>query len=489
MTTAPYVGPYRLLGRIGEGGMGVVHLAQRDGGPHVALKQLRPHIVGDDESRARLAREVTSLRRVRSARVAEVLDADPWGETPYIVTRYVPGFSLYQKVNQSGPVGGDDLIRIALGLAEALEAVHAVDVLHRDVKPSNVLVEDRSAVLIDFGLARLADDSNLTVSGWLLGTPGYLAPEILYGDEATSAADIHSWAATVVYAGTGRAPYGTGPAVAVMDRVRRREHDLSGVPQALLPLIQVSLSPDPRDRPDASQVRAWLAGRDNPDRTRVTPIMVRPETGEEQAQSSWPPAELGAPAPRIPLKERARRGLVLLALVTLTCAGFVLAPIISGLAVALLVLLLTTRSHIDDALTMRRERRGTTRSDPYVAVASAPWHLLKALPESLGLCLLSLAAGAGTGLLIAGLTTVGWGAPALAASGLVASAVAWFGPLAGRPRSVAQRWVVAVAGPFGQPGLYALAILILAAVVAVLFLVLGTQWVPVSHPPPTKPHL
>ena len=129
--------------------MSVVHLAQAPNGRRVAIKLLRPHVVGDDQGRARMAREVTSLRRVRSPRVAEVYDADPWGDTPYVVIRYVPGLSLHDHVEQHGPIAGDDLIAFARGLAEALVAVHVVDVLHRDVKPSNVLMEGKNPVLID----------------------------------------------------------------------------------------------------------------------------------------------------------------------------------------------------------------------------------------------------------------------------------------------------------------------------------------------------
>jgi len=238
--------------------MGVVHLAQAPDGNRVALKVLRPHIVGDDEARERLAREVASLRRVRSPRIAEVIDADPWGSTPFVATRYIPGLSLHEHVRQEGPVQGADLRWFAAGLAEALVAVHSVGVLHRDIKPSNVLLEGRSPVLIDFGLARLAEDPRLTATGWLLGTPGYLAPEILYGDDATVASDVHSWAATVVFAATGRPPFGRGPAMAIMDRVRRGEHDLAGVPDALLPLLRDCLAPDPQDRPDPGVVRNAL---------------------------------------------------------------------------------------------------------------------------------------------------------------------------------------------------------------------------------------
>lgn len=255
------VGAYRLIAKIGEGGMGVVHLAQAADGRRVALKVLRPHIVGDDEARARLAREVASLRRVRNPRIAEIIDADPWGETPFVATRYVPGLSLHQHVKQEGPVTGEDLRHLAAGLAEALAAVHAAGVLHRDIKPSNVLLEGRSPVLIDFGLARLADDPRLTMTGWLLGTPGYLAPEILYGEDATAASDVHSWAATVVYAATGRPPFGGGPAMAIMDRVRRGEHDLSGVPADLLPLVRAALAPDAADRPALTTLMKELRPR------------------------------------------------------------------------------------------------------------------------------------------------------------------------------------------------------------------------------------
>lgn len=264
------MGDYTLLARIGEGGMGVVHLARRPGGDRVALKVLRPHIVGDDEARARLAREVSSLERIRSRWVAEIVDADPWAPVPYVATRYVPGLSLHDHVIEEGAIEGRDLLWFAGCLAEGLQSVHEVGVLHRDVKPSNVLMEGRTPILIDFGLARVADDPKLTHTGWLLGTPGYLAPEILYGEDASPASDVHSWAATVAYAGTGRAPFGRGPSMAIMDRVRRGEHDLTGLPAELRTVVEAALEPDPTRRPRLGQLLAWLrpqstrAGRGGP---------------------------------------------------------------------------------------------------------------------------------------------------------------------------------------------------------------------------------
>ena len=272
------VGGYTLLARLGEGGMGVVHLARKPGGERVALKVLRPHIVGDDEARARLAREVSSLSRIRSRWIAEIVDADPWGPVPFVATRYVPGFSLYDQVHDEGAVTGPDLVWLARSLAEGVASVHAAGVLHRDVKPSNVLMEGRTPILIDFGLARVADDPRLTHTGWLLGTPGYLPPEILHGEDATPASDVHSWAATVAYAGIGSSPYGSGPSMAIMDRVRRGDHDLTGLPDALRGVVAGGPGPRPARRPTLDQVRAWLEpGNDAPTQRLAAP----PEEAED----------------------------------------------------------------------------------------------------------------------------------------------------------------------------------------------------------------
>lgn len=269
------VGNYTLLAKIGEGGMGVVHLARKPGGERVALKILRSHIVGDEEARHRFAREVNSLGLIRSRWVAEIVDADPWAPVPYVATRYVPGLSLHDHVHHEGPIDGLDLLWFAGCLAEGLATVHAVGVLHRDVKPSNVLMEGRTPILIDFGLARVADDPKLTHTGWLLGTPGYLAPEILYGDDASAASDVHSWAATVAFAATGAPPFGRGPSMAIMDRVRRGQHDLSGLDGPLHDVVAAALDPEPVRRPTLPEILAWL----RPQTTRPAPLLTAPPTG------------------------------------------------------------------------------------------------------------------------------------------------------------------------------------------------------------------
>jgi serine/threonine protein kinase len=252
------VGAYRLLRQIGEGGMGVVHLALAPDGSRVAVKILRPQVIGDGQARHRLEREVAAMRRVRSPRVAECVGADPWGDPPYVVTRYVAGLSLTEYVAEYGPLGGAKLHRFAAGTAEALAGVHAAGVLHRDIKPSNVLIDRQEPVLIDFGLAMSGDESRMTHAGWVFGTPAYLAPEVVLGDAPTPAVDVHGWAATVAFAATGHSPYGSGPSVVVLDRIRRGDYSVGGVPQHLTAVLRRCLDPHPHQRPTAPELCGWL---------------------------------------------------------------------------------------------------------------------------------------------------------------------------------------------------------------------------------------
>ena len=205
MTTADHMpdrlGPYRLLDRIGEGGMGVVYLGRDPEQRSVAIKVLRPAVAGDPNARRRLAREVETMRRVRSPFVAEVLDTDVAGDTPYIVTRYVPGRTLDEVVSQDGPLTGARLARLASGLAEALAAIHAAGVVHRDLKPGNVMLVNSDPVVIDFGIAQALDSTRLTQTGMFMGTPGYLAPEVIEGQPAGAASDVHAWGGTIALRG------------------------------------------------------------------------------------------------------------------------------------------------------------------------------------------------------------------------------------------------------------------------------------------------
>ena len=413
------MGGYTLLTKIGEGGMGVVHLARRGDGPRVALKVLRPHIVGDDEARRRLEREVGSLSRIRSKWVAEIVDADPWAPVPYVATRYVPGLSLHDYVHEEGAIEGKDLTWFAACLAEGVASVHAVGVLHRDVKPSNVLMEGRTPILIDFGLARVADDPKLTHTGWLLGTPGYLAPEILHGEDATPASDVHSWAATVAFAATGKPPFGRGPSMAIMDRVRRGEHHLSGIPDPLRQLLADCLHPDAERRPTLDAILGWLrpqvaptsrttaappapdkltmpyaaAARTSPDARSTDVLPGGPPVGadgtklltehqtviERDPRTLPPPPPLPAEQGRPPFAERARRA-TLLVVGALLCGGIVAAyPWYGSVTLLLLVWLLRSGSLAASEAGARRRVRGPKWYDGAQLLIRAPWELLRTL--------------------------------------------------------------------------------------------------------------
>jgi Protein kinase domain len=248
------IGPYRLLEKIGEGGMGVVYLARDADHRAVAVKVLGPAVTDDPNARRRLQREVETMRRVRSPYVAEILDADVTGPSPYIATRYVPGRTLDDVVRKSGPLRGAALERLAAGLASALAAVHAAGVVHRDLKPGNVMLDGGNPVVIDFGIAHISDATRLTQTGMVMGTPGYLPPEVIEGQPSSGAADVHSWGATVAFAATGRQPYGSGTYQTIFYRVLQGKAEISGVPGSLLPFVSAALSVDPRSRPTAQSL-------------------------------------------------------------------------------------------------------------------------------------------------------------------------------------------------------------------------------------------
>ncbi|MGB3830088.1 MAG: protein kinase [Ornithinimicrobium sp.] len=252
------VGPYVLGPRLGEGGMGVVWRSRDDQGRDVSIKVLRPHIAHDESARARLRREVDTLARVSHPRVAAVLDADVDGPAPYIVTEFVPGAPLDAVVAEQGPLGPEALVRLGEGLSEALAAIHGVGIVHRDLKPGNVLMVGDDPVVIDFGIAQVADDSRLTMTGMVMGTPGYLSPEVVEGGSVTQATDWWGWAATLSFAASGAPPFGSGPMSVVLDRVVRGRTKLVGVDEQLRPLLLAALDPDPLRRPDSSEVMAAM---------------------------------------------------------------------------------------------------------------------------------------------------------------------------------------------------------------------------------------
>ena len=303
--TPDQLGPYRLLERIGEGGMGVVYLARDASGGAVAVKVLRPGVAADPDSRRRLGREFETMRRVRSRFVAEVIDADVTGDRPYVVTRYVAGPSLDQLIARDGPLGGRALERVAWGLAEGLAAVHAAGVVHRDVKPGNVVMAGGVPVLIDFGIAHMPEATRITQAGMFMGTPGYLAPEVVEGQPFGSSADVHSWGSTVAFAATGRAPFGTGGYETIFYRIVSGQPDLSGVPAKLMPLVTAALGRDPGGRPTAMQLSADcaaidLSGPDVPAPAGAGAGLAGRRAGRNPAPGpGWPASPAARAQPRV----------------------------------------------------------------------------------------------------------------------------------------------------------------------------------------------
>ncbi len=248
------VGRYRLQGRLGAGGMGTVYLGFDEDGHPLAVKVIRPELLGDADFRKRFRREVAAARRVRGNYVAEVRDADVDAERPWMATEYVDGVSLAMAVAERGRLGGSTLVNLATGLADALVAVHAAGLVHRDLKPSNILLAWDGPKVIDFGIAHVVDTTEHTQTGHVIGTVAWMAPEQLRGERAGPAADIFSWGMCVVFAATGRHPFAADTPTASALRMLREEPDLSGIPDGLTPLTRRALSRDPGRRPTAVEL-------------------------------------------------------------------------------------------------------------------------------------------------------------------------------------------------------------------------------------------
>lgn len=475
------LGPYRLVQQLGEGGMGIVHLALDRQGRAVAIKVLRPHVAHDPDARARLAREVETLELIRHPNVAPVLDADLEGPRPYLVTRYVPGPPLDDYVAEHGPLAGEELTRVAEGLASALDAIHHAGVVHRDLKPGNVLILDGEPMLIDFGIAHAVDDIRLTMTGLVMGTPGYLAPEIVEGADVSEATDWWGWAATLAFAATGQPPYGRGPMEAVLARVARGEADLRGTDPDLRPLLQAALSPDPEARPSTDEVREALrryAAGDPVDEnarwmTPATEVIEHERTrhqerwsGDRDDQPDPPPppppppptgggredegreaylsashrqndwgAALDAPAgidPRIGRANRSAEIATLGGMLTVIAAA---APLFAFGLLVLLGAVARTADRSVTSLLLRRTERGVRRSDVPMAVAAAPLHFVIGFLASVLFSLIPLIVAVGVMFAVAfGLASAGGDLIEpirplpLAAGAFCGVIAAWWGP-------------------------------------------------------------
>ncbi|MGI5377393.1 serine/threonine-protein kinase [Streptomyces sp. CA-251387] len=255
------VGPYRLLGRLGSGGMGRVYLGRSAGGRTVAVKIVHPHFALDEEFRARFRREVEAARRVGGAWTAPVLDADPEAAVPWVATAYAAGPSLAAAVaDAGGPLPAHTVRVLGAGLAEALAAVHELGLVHRDVKPSNVLLTLDGPLLIDFGIARATDGTaSLTSTGVSIGSPGYMSPEQILGKGITGAADVFSLGAVLAYAAAGEPPFSGDSSAALLYKVVHEEPELDALDGELRELVEACLAKEPGARPTPGEVARRLA--------------------------------------------------------------------------------------------------------------------------------------------------------------------------------------------------------------------------------------
>jgi ABC-type branched-subunit amino acid transport system substrate-binding protein len=273
----PFVGGYRLLGRLGAGGMGVVYLARSTGGALVALKVIRAEYASDHDFRARFRREAEAAAGLSGRWVVPVTAAAPQAREPWLATAFVPGPSLAEAVALHGPLPDRTVRALGARLAEALTEVHAAGLVHRDVKPGNVLLALDGPRLIDFGIARGTGATALTASDVVIGSPGYLSPEQARARDGGMGppSDVFSLGCVLAYAATGRRPFGTGTPAAVIFRTVHEEPDLDAVPWALVPLLTGCLAKDPRARPTAPEVRDALAGEGEGEDDWLPPVLPR----------------------------------------------------------------------------------------------------------------------------------------------------------------------------------------------------------------------
>jgi serine/threonine protein kinase len=295
------VGRYRLEKRLGGGGMGQVFLGRSPGGRPVAVKLVRPELVEDTRFRERFAREVEAARKVGGFYTAQVVDADADADPPWLVTAYVPGPSLHEAVMTHGPLPATAVAVLAAGLAEGLNAIHTAGLVHRDLKPGNVILAADGPRVIDFGIARALDATHHTTS--IVGTPAFMSPEQGRGDPVGPQSDVFSLGCVLAYASTGVSPFGTGPAHAIIYRIVHDQPDLSGLaalPSHLTDLITACLNTDPARRPALAAILDHLSGTSKATLEWLPPEITAMITERGAASYATPPSVHDQPSLSVP---------------------------------------------------------------------------------------------------------------------------------------------------------------------------------------------
>ncbi|MGV4329247.1 serine/threonine protein kinase [Trueperella pyogenes] len=444
------IGGYRIVERIGSGGMSTVYRAIDAEGRAVALKLLHPELAADPLSRARLRREVAMLQRVKSPYVAQILDAETDEEEIFVVTELIEGPTLDRDVRDSGHYTGGDLVELGQELAAALNAIHDAGILHRDLKPSNVMMGADGPILIDFGIAQLGDDLRMTQTGSLAHTPGFCDPVVIRGSAPDADADWWALAAVLAYAATGRAPFGVGNSPAVMHRVLEGDADLPGLTVAAAEAFRSALSPRRAERISFAELLAVLDGQDDAqlaeptvtyppadaEPTRVVPAppvdapLTRTSVFDRPEFTNPPPVE----HPDIPVAESLpewaippRHARLQVFAASIVVAIFALVqPMESAFVMSVSIVALSWLGGAQRDLKDRRLRNGGAYADDVAgALLRAPLTLLGAILRSAA----SVAVGAGVGWVTAsalGFFTHLQPPVIYAASVYLAMVVAWF---------------------------------------------------------------
>ncbi|MFJ9345409.1 PQQ-binding-like beta-propeller repeat protein [Streptomyces sp. NPDC101237] len=318
------IGGYTLLGRLGAGGMGVVYLGVSASGRRVAVKLVRGPYAEEEEFRTRFRQEIAAARRVSGAFTAPVVDADPDAERPWMATLHVPGADLAEVVEKSGPLSGRELRALGLGLTEALRDIHRAGLVHRDLKPRNVLMTDDGPRVIDFGISRAADNQSLTTTGRMIGTPPFMSPEQLAAPrDVTPASDVFSLGSLLVFAAVGTGPFDADSPYITGYQVVHGTPDLGGVPGAFLEIVERCLDKDPAARPELADVQRMLQALPDSDDA--------PAPAPHLAPGPAPVARTGTGTdPRTGGRRRSRMLLAGLAALILTALCAVTGVLLSG---------------------------------------------------------------------------------------------------------------------------------------------------------------
>lgn len=529
------VGGYIVERPLGSGGSGQVYLVRDANGAFAALKRVDAQ--HDDVAAERLRREVRALMAVRHPAVPRVLDAELEDEETFVVFEYIEGDCLADEVAARGPLVGEDLAHCAERIAGALEASHAAGLVHRDVTPSNVMMSPAGAVLIDFGLSHRADDSRLTREGLVSGTAGYVAPEVIDGAEPGADADKWAWAATMAFAMTGKAPYGTGNGA--IRKTLQGKWSVPSLPGA--EVLAAALDRKVDDRPGMRDVVAAMRGA-----TTILPVEVLAATsvmethadgtevlelgegeypydeageyldGEEQTGDESYGGGLADDVQMVDFDGRVysdmvlpgretlegepelamRRPVLVAAWACAVAATAAIAPFAAFAVVIVAALVARTVFRRDEALRIARARRGERRRDSVLHTLGVPWHLIRSAAELLPSLLVAGVIGTGVGILGWYLVSIGavatttqdgqaWGhAIAVAVGALAYQGALWWGLWSWTTREGSYKVAESLAPTTGVSGAWiVVAVIVFGSATLAVFIGADTWWWPLPAMP------